>query len=193
MNGFDIFIIVVISFCLLRGYFRGFIREVSSIVGVIAGFYGAHTYYLELARQLIVWVNLGAYINIVSFCLLFCGIFSLTSLLAHLIRKFLKVAFLGWLDRLFGVLFGMLKGFLVVSVVFIMLTALLPGGAGMMKRSQLAPYVAHFSELATHFASNELKGDFKNRFERIKQFWEEQKKNIQEIRNQAGHPMEKAV
>lgn len=193
MNGFDIFIVIVISFCLLRGYFRGFIREISSIVGVIAGFYGAHIYYHALARQLAVWVNFGAYLHIFSFCLLFCGIFSLTSLLAHLIRKFMKIAFLGWVDRLCGILFGALKGFLVITVVFIVLTALLPGGTRVMERSKLAPYVAHFSEVAAQLASNELKGDFKDRFERIKQFWEEQKRTIRKIQKEAGRKLETAV
>lgn len=181
MNGFDIFIIIVIAFCFIRGYFRGFVKEISSIVGVAAGFYGAHTYYVVLSQYLGRRINLGAYGNIVSFFLLFCAIIVATSLIGHLIRMLLKVALLGWLDRLCGVIFGALKGFLVISVVFIMLTALLPSGTNIVGTSRLAPYVAHFSEIAAVFASKELKGEFKIKFQRIKEFWEKQKKSIQEI------------
>ncbi|MBF0200773.1 MAG: CvpA family protein [Desulfamplus sp.] len=186
MNGFDIFIVIVISFCLIRGYFRGFVKEISSIVGVVAGYYGAHTYYAMLGNYLAKWINVGSYANILAFFLIFCTVFSLVSLAAHLIRIFLKVAFLGWVDRLCGTLFGTLKGFLFVSVVFIMLTALIPNGTGLMGTSRLAPYVAHFSEMAAVFASRELKGQFKIKYERIKTFWEEQKSSIQEIKKKTG-------
>ena len=30
---------------MIRGYFKGLIREVSGIIGVVVGFYGANTYY----------------------------------------------------------------------------------------------------------------------------------------------------
>lgn len=192
MNGFDIFVIIVISFCLIRGYFRGFIREISSIVGVAAGFYGAHTYYVEFSLHLGKWINWGAYGGIASFFLLFCAIFFITSLIGYLIRKVLHVALLGWVDRLCGIVFGALKGFLVISVVFIMLTALLPSGTRLMTNSRLAPYVAYFSEMTAALASKELKGEFKVKFQRIKVFWEQQKTSIQGIqKNNIDAPGEK--
>ncbi|SLM29023.1 putative colicin V production protein-like protein [Desulfamplus magnetovallimortis] len=181
MNLFDVFVVIVLSFCLIRGYFRGFIREISSIVGVVAGFYAAHTYYIMLASYLANWVDLGVYGNIISFILLFCVIFSLTSLIGHLIRLLLNVAFLGWVDGSCGVLFGALKGFLVISVAFIILTALLPGGASLIENSRTAPYVAHLSEMTAIFASKELKGEFRIKFDKMKAFWEKQKGTIQEI------------
>ncbi len=42
MNIFDIVIIVIVSFCLIRGIFNGLVGEVSGIIGVYAGFYGAY-------------------------------------------------------------------------------------------------------------------------------------------------------
>ena len=45
MNPFDMVIVVILSFCLIRGFFRGLIKELASIVGVLGGFYAAYTYY----------------------------------------------------------------------------------------------------------------------------------------------------
>ncbi|MBF0257623.1 MAG: CvpA family protein [Desulfamplus sp.] len=181
MNGMDIFIIIVISFGLIRGFFRGFIREVASIIGVMAGFYGAYTYYRVLAIYLEPWIkNWGAYGNIACFCLLFCLIVSMTAIMAHIIKEFLKIVFLGWVDKLFGMVFGAFKGLLVASVVFIMFTAFLPGEPEFITKSTLTPYVAHVSEMATIFISRELKGDLKAKIERIKEIWEQQRLSIQE-------------
>lgn len=180
MNGLDIFIIIVISLGLVRGFFRGFIKEVSSIVGVIAGFYGAYTYYQLLANYLNSWISKwGIYVDIGSFCLIFCAIVSVTAVMAYVIREFLRVVFLGWVDRFFGVIFGAIKGFLVASVVFVVLTTFLPGEPEFITTSTLAPYVAHVSEMATIFVSRELKGDLKIKIERIRKVWEQQKVSVQ--------------
>jgi len=41
MNALDVVIAVIVGFCLIRGIFRGLIKELSSIIGVFAGFYFA--------------------------------------------------------------------------------------------------------------------------------------------------------
>ena len=44
MNYLDIIIVVILSYCVIRGVFRGLIKELSSIIGVFGGFYAAYTY-----------------------------------------------------------------------------------------------------------------------------------------------------
>ena len=36
-NPFDIGIIIIFGFCMIRGFFRGFVKEVISLIGVLAG------------------------------------------------------------------------------------------------------------------------------------------------------------
>ena len=61
MNLFDIVILVIIGFCLIRGGFRGLIKEVAAIVGVLGGFYGAYRYYQILGGILSKWISTDAY------------------------------------------------------------------------------------------------------------------------------------
>jgi len=75
MNLFDIVILVIIGFCLIRGGFRGLIKEVAAIVGVLGGFYGAYRYYQILGGILSKWISTDAYSNIVSFLIIFCTVF----------------------------------------------------------------------------------------------------------------------
>ena len=56
MNAFDIVIIVIVSFCLVRGVFKGLVGEVSGIIGVVAAFYGAYTYYSLITVYAEKWI-----------------------------------------------------------------------------------------------------------------------------------------
>ncbi|MDT8377804.1 MAG: CvpA family protein [Desulfotignum sp.] len=169
MNGFDLMVLVIVLFCMIRGVFRGLIREVSGIVAVIAGFYGAFMYYWILSPHLAFLIQAPAIRDLVSFGVLFCGIVILVGLLAALIRKLMHVVFLGWVDRTFGLIFGTAKGILIVSVLFIILTTFVPSGsAALMKRSETAPYLANISRAMTLFISQNVRMDFLDRLNKSK-------------------------
>ena len=160
MNAFDIAIIVIVSFCLIRGLFKGIIGEVSGTVGVVAGFYGAYTYYPFITPYGEKWITNPGIRNLTAFFLLFCAVLVIVSLVAVLIHKFLKLVFLGWVDRTFGLIFGTAKGILIVSVLFIMMTTFLPKSSHILNRSKFSPYVAKVSKAMTVFVSKNTRKDF---------------------------------
>lgn len=175
MNIFDIVIIVVISFCLIRGLFRGIVREVSSIVGVIAGFYGAYTYFPIISPYFAKWISTQGYRNLLSFFILFCAILICISLIAVLIRYFLNIVFLGWVDRLCGMIFGGVKGILIISVLFIMLTTFLPRNSTILVKSRFSSPVAKISEAVSVFIDHNMKKELMLKLKGIKKQWEKQK------------------
>jgi len=81
MNPFDMLATVIFAFCVIRGIFRGLIKEMSSIVGVLAGYYAAYSYYSEIAKLLSRWMTNSAYVNILSFLVIFCAVFFIVSIL----------------------------------------------------------------------------------------------------------------
>lgn len=181
MNGFDLMVLVIVLFCMIRGVFRGLIREVSGIVAVIAGFYGAFTYYWILSPHLAFLVQTPAIRHLISFGVLFCGIVILVGLTAALIRKLMHVVFLGWVDRTFGLVFGTAKGVLIVSVLFVMLTTFLPAGSSaMMTRSETVPYLAKISRTMTLFISRNFRIDFLERLN---------KTNVENAQTKEGDPI----
>ena len=167
MNAFDIAIIIIVSFCLIRGLFKGLIGELSGIIGVVAGFYGAYTYYPLIIPYIQKWIQSPGIRNLVSFSLLFCAILIVISLLSVLIRKILDLVFLGWVDRTFGLVFGAAKGVLIVSVLFIMITAFLPKNSNILTGSKLSPHVAEVSKAMTLFVSKNTRKDFMKKLEGI--------------------------
>jgi membrane protein required for colicin V production len=171
MNPFDILIIVILGYSLVRGLFRGLVKEVSSIIGVFGGFYAAYTYYPVLARLLAGLIHEVAYLNILSFLIIFCCVLIIVSVLGIIIKYLLNIAFLGWVDRIGGFVFGIVKAVLIVSVLFISLTAFLPRGSAFIKNSVLAPHVSWVSEKMAKVVSKQMKQDFMTKLGELKKSW----------------------
>ena len=168
MNAFDILIIVIVSFCLIRGAFKGLIGEVSGIIGVVAAFYGAYTYYPLITVYAQKWIENAGFRNIIAFFLIFCAILIVINLVSLLIRKILNLVFLGWVDRTFGLVFGAVKGILIVTVIFIMVTSFLPKNSNFLTTSKFSPYIAQVSEALTVFVSKNSRKDFLKKLEELK-------------------------
>jgi len=147
------------------------VKEVSSIFGVLGGFYAAYSYYPVMAKILAGLVVNVSYLNILSFLVIFCSVLIIISILGVVIKYLLNVAFLGWIDRLCGVFFGLIKGVLIVTVLFIILTTFLPKGASLIKKSVLAPHVIWVSEKMVNVVSKEMKRDFFNKLDEFKKAW----------------------
>ncbi len=171
MNPLDMVIVVIMAFCLIRGVFRGLIKEISSIVGVFAGFYAAYTYYGVVAKPLSRWISNSAYLNILSFLIVFCALFILISVIGVIIKYVLNIAFLGWVDRICGAGFGIIKGVLIVSVILIPLTSFLPNNAPVIRNSVLSPYVMLVSEKMVKVVSKDMKQQFEAKIRELKKTW----------------------
>ncbi|HPA13863.1 MAG TPA: CvpA family protein [Desulfobacterales bacterium] len=174
MNPFDIVIIVILSFCLVRGIFRGLVKEVSAIIGVLAGFYAAYTYYAEIAKLLSKWISNVANSNILSFLILFVGVLVIVNILGIIIKYILKIASLGWIDRVSGAGFGIIKGVLIVSILLIMLTAFLPKGSPVIRNSMLSPYITMVSERLAKVIPQSMKDQFSFKLKDFKETWKKQ-------------------
>jgi membrane protein required for colicin V production len=144
---------------------------VSSLIGVLGGFYAAYTYYKVLAGLLAGLIHDTSYLNILSFLIIFSGVLIVVGVLGVIIKYLLNISFLGWVDRIGGVVFGVLKGILIVSILFITLTAFLPKGTAFIKNSELAPHVSWISEKLAEVISKEMKLDFKAKLGELKKAW----------------------
>jgi len=172
MNAFDIFVVIILSYCVIRGVFRGLVKELSAIVGVLGGFYAAYTYYTYIARFLSRWISNTGYQNILGFLILFCSVIIVVNILGMTIKYLLNIAFLGWVDRICGAGFGAIKGILIVSVILIALTTFLPKGAPVIKNSLLAPHVMIISQSMAKVVPKDMKRQFNSKIKELKKVWE---------------------
>jgi membrane protein required for colicin V production len=173
MNALDIVIGVIGGFCLIRGVFRGIVKEIASIAGVLVGFYAAYTYYGPVARWLSPLIKNESYRSIAGFCLTFTLLFLAVGFLGVVLRHMLKAAALGGLDRVFGALFGLVKALLIASVLLVALTTFLSKDAPVMKNSVLAPYVSVVSQKMALLVPKDMKEKFHDNLSGLRKAWSE--------------------
>jgi len=125
MNYFDLAILILISFGILRGLLKGLIIEVSSLISLYIGIVGSITYSEYLSKLIINFTKWNeTAVNIFCFILLFIAIVWSIMLTAKFITKILKIAYLGLLNRIFGGLFGGVKWIVILSGVVIIYNSL---------------------------------------------------------------------
>jgi membrane protein required for colicin V production len=171
MNPFDMAIVAILSYCVIRGIFRGLIKELSSIIGVLAGFYAAYTYYAGFAGFFSRWITSESFLNITSFLIIFCTVFFLVSIVGLVIKYVLNIAFMGWFDRICGAGFGLLKGVLIISILLIIFTAFLPQGDPIVRNSVLSPHLTLVSEKMAKVVSKDMKDLFSSNIKALKKSW----------------------
>lgn len=173
MNPFDMAIVVLLGYTVIRGIFRGFIREVAGIIGLLAGFYAAYAYYGHFSPMLEGWIADPAYRDITAFIILFCGIMLVVIGLGILVRLIVKMMLLGILDRIFGAVFGAVKGALIASLLLVVLVNFLPsGGAALIKESRLAPVVTAMSKEVVRLIPENARESFNSRMQAIREEWD---------------------
>jgi membrane protein required for colicin V production len=172
MNLLDGVLIVILGYCLIRGIFRGLIKEVSAIVGVLGGYYAAYTYYPSVARLLAHWISNPGYLNIISFLLLFLVVFWAVSIAGVILKYLMNIAFLGWTDRISGALFGALKAMLINMVLILVLTTFLPRNAHIIKSSRGAHGLMRFSAYLVKAAPKEMKNTFEAKMKALNNSWQ---------------------
>ena len=151
------------------------IKELSSIIGVVSGFYAAYSYYPLIAKFLKRWIADTGYANILACLILFIGIYITISIAGVLIKYLMNIVFLGWTDRICGLIFGTLKGVLIVSVIVVMLTAFLPKNSAILKDSLIARQTMVISATMVRVASVDMKKLFKDHLKELKQSWQRKK------------------
>ena len=175
MNLLDYILIVIFGYCLIRGFFRGLVGELSAIIGVIGGFYGAYTYYPMVAVHLKPWISNPVYLKVVSFLLLFAGTALVIALAAALIRYLMHVTLLGWADRSGGAVFGALKSVIIALILIMMLTTFLPSNTAVLRKSFLARHLMQFSAVLAQVTSKEMKNVFSNKMKELNHTWKHRK------------------
>jgi membrane protein required for colicin V production len=163
MNMMDMIIIAVISFLTVRGIFRGLTRELASIVGLIAGFYGAFMFYPRIVLFFPDKIKSGAYADILGFAVIFCGVVLAVHLLGVLIRFLLGITMLGWVDRLLGAGFGAVKGALFLGVIFFAIARFVQPAPSVIKESMLYGYVVTATEAMTGVVPDALPDTIKSK------------------------------
>src|SRR5690606_29426927 len=117
--GIDVVLAIILIIAVFQGFKKGFILELASLVGIVAGVYGAihlsHFTATYLSR-FFCWNEQT--VNLASFAVTFILIIGAVHFLAKGLTKMIDFAMLGIVNKLLGSLFGFLKTAFILSVIF---------------------------------------------------------------------------
>lgn len=120
MNFLDLIIGLPIVLLAIHGYRKGLIKELASLVALILGIYVAIYFSGVVAAWLINTFDIGhRWVFVLAFIITFIGVVLLVSLIGKLLDKVASLAALGFLNRFAGLIFGVLKGALLISVLIL--------------------------------------------------------------------------
>ncbi|NIJ43816.1 membrane protein required for colicin V production [Wenyingzhuangia heitensis] len=118
MEILDIVIGVILLYGLVKGIMKGLLTEVASLVALIAGIYGSMHFSFYAKDLLIKYVDLEPkYIALTAFAITFLVIVISISLAGKLLTKLASLIALGWINKILGAIFGVIKVGLILSVI----------------------------------------------------------------------------
>lgn len=125
MNSLDLFLLIPITLGFIFGLFKGLIKELISLVAIIAGIYGAKLFAPLVSKILINTFAFSlATARPTAYIILFIAIGIGLLMAANAIDKIFDSLSLGGLNKLLGGVFGALKYALIVSVLLNVFDAL---------------------------------------------------------------------
>ena len=115
---FDVIILVLIFISALFAFFRGFSLELLSISVWIISFFGSYAYGNNLVNFFNKIVNNILISTTISYVVTFLIIFVIFSFLTRKFSVFIKDSYVGLIDKSLGFIFGILRGYIIVSLCF---------------------------------------------------------------------------
>jgi len=119
INVFDFVVIALIVILGLKGLFRGFIKEIFGIIGIIGGVFVASRVAVDVGKLIndIIPIPNENTITMVGFIVVLVCFWIVAYLLGMILDKVFDLSGLGFFNRILGFFFGAGKIFLLISVI----------------------------------------------------------------------------
>lgn len=150
MNYIDIILLVIWAVAIIEGLSKGLIKQIFGILALILACYCSFKFSGFAAVKITEWFNWsGEGLQVVAFIVTFIVVLLVVSLAGRLIDEVAKAAFLGWINRLLGAVFGWIKWNLIL-VILLYILGLIDGILSFLPKekieeSLLYPVVEKFS------------------------------------------------
>ncbi|MBO6247720.1 MAG: CvpA family protein [Bacteroidales bacterium] len=125
MNIIDIIVIVCCVPAVIRGLSKGFVNQAYSLLALIIGVWLSFKFSAPLGDALMSYVELSPTIlHVIAFGIILLIVMLLVTLVGKAVEKVLKFVMLGWLNKILGVVFALIKVFLIIGLVITLFDAI---------------------------------------------------------------------
>lgn len=124
MNFLDILILVPLLYAAWKGYLKGLIIEIFTLLALLVGIYCAVQFSELLTEKLVEQVpGEPSYVPIVSFSLIFLAVGAMIYFAGKAVEKVIKIAQLSLFNKLAGGFFSLAKMAYIVSILLVIWTS----------------------------------------------------------------------
>lgn len=155
LNWIDLVILLITGVSCLFGLWRGFVREVLSLLAWIAAVLIGRVYSDNLAPAFESWIDSEAMRHVFAFALLFIATLLVGAFVNHLVARLIDMTGLKLTDRLLGSLFGIARG-VVIVMVFVFFGGSFFATEPWWQSSQFIPYGQELIEMSQMFISDSV-------------------------------------
>lgn len=120
MTIFDYAVLGVLLLSVLLSIFRGAVRELLSLAGWVVAFMAARSLSVDLVPMIPPSIEDESLRMSVAFVAIFLAVLVAMGLIAMLLSALIKTVGLGFIDRMLGSVFGLVRGLLIVLMVVLL-------------------------------------------------------------------------
>ena len=125
MNVLDIILLLCFVPAIIGGLRRGFIAQVVAIISIILGIWLSFKFSAMLSGWLGQWIEAGEQVlHVISFAVIMILAILALAAVGKLIEATVKIILLGWLNRLLGLIFALLKYALIIGLLLMLFNSL---------------------------------------------------------------------
>lgn len=122
MNLLDIILIIPLIWMAYRGFTKGFIIELATLVALIVGIYAAINFSWLSGEFLSEHFKIEEkYLSVISFIVTFLVVVLIVVGIGKVIEKIIDLVALGFINKILGAAFGVLKAVVVLSVILLII------------------------------------------------------------------------
>lgn len=142
ITSFDVIIVVLFLFFVIRGTWVGFMRQVSFFLGLAVSYILAGKYAGQLMPYVGNFISNQKAVFFISFALLFLLGTIFFILLGKVLQLVMQVTLEGWFDRMLGFFLGLFKAGLVASFLYMIMNSGPSTARDLVKKSITSEYLA---------------------------------------------------
>lgn len=125
MQTVDIILLLCFVPAIVQGIRKGFIHQAAGLLSVILGIWMSFRFSGPVCTWLQPYLSVSEQVlHVIAFVLILVLVVIVLSLIAKLLESLVKTVMMGWLDKLLGLVFSLLKAGLVIGLLLMLFNTL---------------------------------------------------------------------
>ncbi len=172
MNGLDYFVVALLAIGAIYGLQKGALRMVTSVVSLSAAIYFASLYYNKAGAFAETQMGSSHTVAaVIGYVAVFGLIFTAVEMIGSAAIRLMHIVHMSTLDRLAGGLLGSGIAAVFAGLAVMLMAALMPPGAALLRNSQLVPMLLAYNEMLVGYIPGDAKISYERNRDDLMKYW----------------------